>query len=83
MQAIDDKARGFGGDPLVVLLKTAQSRQLLVERAREGDADAFSVVYERYAGTTFGFVLIRTRDRALTEEITSRRSCARSAGSSR
>jgi RNA polymerase sigma-70 factor (ECF subfamily) len=53
------------------LQRSTEDEWDLIEHAREGDAAAFSEVYERYAGTIFGFVLIRTRDRTLTEEITS------------
>jgi hypothetical protein len=34
MHAIDDKARGFGGDPLVVLLETGRPRQLLIDNGQ-------------------------------------------------
>ncbi|HEV7977932.1 RND transporter [Amycolatopsis sp.] len=34
MQAIDDKARGFGGDPIVVVLETDQPRRLLIDNGQ-------------------------------------------------
>jgi len=43
----------------------------LVERARAGDDRAFSVLYQRHFDAVFGYVLVRTRDRALAEEFTS------------
>ncbi|HEV7977936.1 sigma-70 family RNA polymerase sigma factor [Amycolatopsis sp.] len=43
----------------------------LVDRARQGDQFAFSMLYEQHFDSVFGYVLVRTKDRSLTEEITS------------
>lgn len=43
----------------------------LVERTRAGDSAAFSVLYENCFPDVFSFVMGRTRDRELAEELTS------------
>lgn len=44
----------------------------LIERARDGDRDAFAELYDRYVNLVFRFILFRVpnRDRELTEDLT-------------
>ena len=44
---------------------------LLVERAREGDGEAFGLIYDRYADVVFRYVFYRVGDRGLAEDLTS------------
>ncbi|WP_241153812.1 sigma-70 family RNA polymerase sigma factor [Nocardioides pantholopis] len=43
----------------------------LVELARQGDADAFGLLYDHYQGPVFRFLWYRTRSRVLAEDLTS------------
>ncbi|GAB3390381.1 RNA polymerase sigma factor [Amycolatopsis echigonensis] len=43
----------------------------VAERARAGDRGAFAELYERHVDSIFGYILVRTGDRTLTEEFTS------------
>ena len=43
----------------------------LVELAQGGDADAYGMLYDRYVAVVFRYVLVRTGDRQLAEDITS------------
>ncbi|BFU42163.1 ECF subfamily RNA polymerase sigma factor, BldN family [Krasilnikovia sp. MM14-A1004] len=43
----------------------------LVERAKEGDAEAFGLIYDRYVDTVFRFVYFRVGNRQLAEDLTS------------
>ncbi len=42
----------------------------LVESARTGDGQAFSVLYERYVDRVYSFVLFRVRDDSVAEDLT-------------
>ncbi|MCC7018921.1 MAG: sigma-70 family RNA polymerase sigma factor [Ardenticatenales bacterium] len=42
----------------------------LVEAARTGDGQAFSVLYERYVDRVYSFVLFRVRDDSVAEDLT-------------
>jgi RNA polymerase sigma-70 factor (ECF subfamily) len=42
----------------------------LVERAQEGDANAFAQIYERYLDTVFRFIYFRVTNRQLAEDLT-------------
>lgn len=43
---------------------------LLIQSAKNGDADAFGVLYERYADSVFRFIYSQTSDRLDAEDIT-------------
>jgi RNA polymerase sigma-70 factor, ECF subfamily len=43
----------------------------LVNRAQEGDGEAFGQLYDRYADTVFRFIYFRVNDRGLAEDFTS------------
>lgn len=43
----------------------------LVELARQGDADAFGLLYDHYQGSVYRFLFYRTRSRTLAEDLTS------------
>ncbi len=43
----------------------------LVERAQQGDGDAFGQLYDRYVDVVFRFIYFRVNDRALAEDFTS------------
>ncbi len=43
----------------------------LVERARDGDGEAFGLIYDRYADVVFRYVFYRVGDRGLAEDLTS------------
>ncbi len=43
----------------------------LVERAQEGDAQAFGLIYDRYLDTVFRFIYFRVGNRQLAEDLTS------------
>ncbi|HEY8201327.1 MAG TPA: hypothetical protein VII47_08235, partial [Actinomycetota bacterium] len=40
----------------------------VIERAAAGDPDAWSRIYERFAGSLFGFFLHQVRDREVAED---------------
>jgi RNA polymerase sigma-70 factor (ECF subfamily) len=44
---------------------------LLVNRAQDGDGEAFGQLYDRYVDTVYRFVYYRVNDRALAEDFTS------------
>lgn len=44
--------------------------QPLITRAREGDADAFGLLYDRYQPDILRYLLHRVRDRELAEDLT-------------
>lgn len=57
--------------PSVTVLDTpATGDWELVRGAQNGDRGAFGVLYERYVGLVFRFVLSRTDDRTLSEDFT-------------
>jgi RNA polymerase sigma-70 factor, ECF subfamily len=43
----------------------------LVERAQQGDAEAFGLIYDRYFDTVFRFIYFRVGNRPLAEDLTS------------
>lgn len=43
----------------------------LVERAQNGDTQAFGLIYDRYVGTVFRFIYFRVGNRQLAEDLTS------------
>ncbi|MDI1460137.1 sigma-70 family RNA polymerase sigma factor [Catellatospora sp. KI3] len=43
----------------------------LVERAQQGDAEAFGLIYDRYVDTVFRFIYFRVGNRPLAEDLTS------------
>lgn len=43
----------------------------LVERARDGDGDAFGLIYDKYADVVYRYVFYRVGDRGLAEDLTS------------
>jgi RNA polymerase sigma-70 factor (ECF subfamily) len=43
----------------------------LVQRAQQGDGEAFGQLYDRYVDTVFRFIYFRVNDRALAEDFTS------------
>lgn len=43
----------------------------LVELARQGDAEAFGLLYDHYQGSVYRFLFYRTRSSALAEDLTS------------
>jgi RNA polymerase sigma-70 factor, ECF subfamily len=43
----------------------------LVERAQNGDAEAFGLIYDRYVDTVFRFIYFRVGSRQLAEDLTS------------
>jgi RNA polymerase sigma-70 factor (ECF subfamily) len=43
----------------------------LVERAQDGDAEAFGLIYDRYVDTVFRFIYFRVGNRQLAEDLTS------------
>jgi len=43
----------------------------LVQRVRNGDEDALSVLYRRYVGAIYGFILAQVRDQHDAEDLTS------------
>lgn len=43
----------------------------LVELARQGDADAFGMLYDHYQGSVYRFLFYRTRSSTLAEDLTS------------
>jgi RNA polymerase sigma-70 factor, ECF subfamily len=43
----------------------------LVERARDGDGEAFGLIYDRYADVVYRYVFYRVGDRGLAEDLTS------------
>jgi RNA polymerase sigma-70 factor (ECF subfamily) len=43
----------------------------IVERAQEGDGEAFGILYDRYFDIVYRFVYFRVNDRALAEDFTS------------
>jgi RNA polymerase sigma-70 factor, ECF subfamily len=43
----------------------------LVELARQGDKDAFGLLYDHYQGSVYRFLYYRTRSQALAEDLTS------------
>jgi RNA polymerase sigma-70 factor, ECF subfamily len=43
----------------------------LVERAQQGEAEAFGLIYDRYVDTVFRFVYFRVGNRQLAEDLTS------------
>lgn len=43
----------------------------LVERAQQGDGEAFGKLYDRYVDTVYRFIYFRVNDRALAEDFTS------------
>lgn len=43
----------------------------LVELARQGDADAFGLLYDHYQGSVYRFLFYRTRSSTLAEDLTS------------
>jgi RNA polymerase sigma-70 factor, ECF subfamily len=43
----------------------------LVERAQNGDTEAFGLIYDRYVGTVFRFIYFRVGNRQLAEDLTS------------
>ena len=42
----------------------------LVERARQGDRQAFGVIYQRYVDRVYGYVAFRVRDTSVAEDLT-------------
>ncbi len=47
-----------------------QDDALLIERAQDGDVDAFGELYERYASTIFGFIYSQMLHRRDAEDLT-------------
>ncbi|GAA2396895.1 hypothetical protein Cme02nite_60820 [Catellatospora methionotrophica] len=43
----------------------------LVERAQQGDSEAFGLIYDRYVDTVFRFIYFRVGNRPLAEDLTS------------
>lgn len=43
----------------------------LVERAQQGDTEAFGLIYDRYVDTVFRFIYFRVGNRPLAEDLTS------------
>src|SRR5262249_58120274 len=43
----------------------------LVERAQQGDTEAFGLIYDRYVDTVFRFIYFRVGSRPLAEDLTS------------
>jgi RNA polymerase sigma-70 factor (ECF subfamily) len=43
----------------------------LVERAQDGDTDAFGLIYDKYVDTVFRFIYFRVGNRQLAEDLTS------------
>jgi len=68
--ALDDDAREAVPDPMGAVGEA--DVVALVDRAREGDPDAFASLYDRYVERVYRFVLYRVHgDTALAEDLTS------------
>ena len=68
--ALEDDAREAAPDPMGAVGEA--DVVALVDRAREGDPDAFASLYDRYVERVYRFVLYRVHgDTALAEDLTS------------
>ena len=48
----------------------AADERSLVDRAKQGDVEAFGQIYQRYVDRVYSFVVFRVRDEALAEDLT-------------
>ncbi len=71
----DSVSGGFGDSDLAASSEdSAEERSrliALVELARQGDADAFGLLYDHYQGSVYRFLFYRTRSSTLAEDLTS------------
>ncbi|MEV4412708.1 ECF subfamily RNA polymerase sigma factor, BldN family [Catellatospora sp. NPDC049609] len=74
LPAVEEGGAGTGGtgypdrpDPS----DAAHEVWTLVERAQQGDAEAFGLIYDRYVDTVFRFIYFRVGNRPLAEDLTS------------
>ena len=73
--AASDPGSGFGDTGAAVSSEESEADRTrliaLVELARNGDADAFGMLYDHYQGSVYRFLFYRTRSVALAEDLTS------------
>jgi len=67
--------RGFGDADLAVSSEETEEERsrliALVELARQGDSDAFGLLYDHYQASVYRFLFYRTRSSTLAEDLTS------------
>jgi RNA polymerase sigma-70 factor (ECF subfamily) len=72
---LDAPAGGYGdADQAASSEETEEERSrliALVELARQGDSDAFGMLYDHYQGSVYRFLFYRTRSSTLAEDLTS------------
>ena len=72
---VDAPAGGYGdSDQAASSEETEEERSrliALVELARQGDSDAFGMLYDHYQGSVYRFLFYRTRSSTLAEDLTS------------
>ena len=73
LRAVTATDRRTGGDHDDEPVVDDEHREVwrLVERAREGDGEAFGLIYDRYADVVYRYVFYRVGDRGLAEDLTS------------
>jgi len=76
---VPDRPQGYDGgfgdsDQAASSEETAEERTrliALVELARQGDSEAFGMLYDHYQGSVYRFLFYRTRSSTLAEDLTS------------
>jgi RNA polymerase sigma-70 factor (ECF subfamily) len=67
--------RGFGDSDLAASSEDTEEERnrliALVELARQGDSDAFGMLYDHYQGSVYRFLFYRTRSSTLAEDLAS------------
>lgn len=67
--------RGFGDSDLAASSEENEDERhrliALVELARQGDSEAFGLLYDHYQGSVYRFLFYRTRSSTLAEDLTS------------
>jgi RNA polymerase sigma-70 factor (ECF subfamily) len=67
---IDADGRAIMPLPARPIVQSAAPEPELVARARAGDREAFAALYHQHYRTVYGFLLVRTRNRHLAEDLT-------------
>ncbi|WP_374706994.1 ECF subfamily RNA polymerase sigma factor, BldN family [Catellatospora sp. TT07R-123] len=72
---VEEQGTGGGGSPVFPdrpdPSDAAHEVWTLVERAQQGEAEAFGLIYDRYVDTVFRFIYFRVGNRPLAEDLTS------------
>lgn len=66
---LEDEARRGGGQVLARFSSETDTDEFLLGRVGAGDDRALAELYSRYASVVFAFVLARTSDRGIAEEV--------------